>query len=197
MNKQIVSTPLVYPVTLIEAKEQLRLNALNTAFDTLIDGFIETATSEAEKFTRRRFLNQTWDVFADKFPKEHYFQLPFGSLNSVVHFKYKDVYGVETIINPTSYIEDNIGSRLVLAYEEEWPSNVELYPVNPIEIRFSCGYLLPSEVPQAIKDAIRIKISDLFINANDTILSNMLFISRLNSFERLLWPYKVHTNVNF
>lgn len=196
MYLQIVTVPTLMPITLTETKQQLRINPLNTVFDSMINGYIVTATREAEKFMRRKLLSQTWSMFFDKFPCSDYFiNIPFGGLNTIISFSYKNETGAVTIVNPATYIEDVIGNRLVLAYEEDWP-DVELYPSNPIEIRFECGYLLPSLVPQEIKDAIKIKVSDLFINSNDVILSNMLFISRLNSFERLLWPHKVHTRVN-
>ena len=78
---------------------------------------------------------------------------------------------------------------MVLAYGESWPSET-LYPTNAIEIIYSCGYgAYAGNVPEPIKQAIMLKLSDLFEQRESIVIGTIS--SQLKVIEALLWPYRV------
>jgi Phage gp6-like head-tail connector protein len=66
LSTQIVTPPIVEPVTLDQAKLHLRVDFDDD--DTLITALITAAREYAERRTRRAFFNQTWMRTLDFFP---------------------------------------------------------------------------------------------------------------------------------
>ena len=92
----------------------------------------------------------------------------------------------------TDYILDLVSkrARIVLPYLGSWPT-ATLYPVNPIEIEFVCGYGDdPEDVPERIRQAILIQIADYYQN-RQTINQGQP-IQRLDIYERLLNPFRTN-----
>lgn len=146
MKTVLETAPSLYPVTLAQAKSHMNIESTFTADDTYIRALIATATDKAEQFLRRRLISQTWKVYLDDWPDRDYFYLPYGALQSVTHIKYKDTDAVQTTWGTDEYIVDTESAtgRIVLAYGYTWPTTT-LYPSNPIEIQFTCGYYAGSE----------------------------------------------------
>ena len=74
----------------------------------------------------------------------------------------------------TEYIVDTnyqLG-RIVLVDGYTWP-NETLYPTNPIEIVFICGYGLAVDVPPQIKHAMKMIMSELFENREVSIIGTI------------------------
>lgn len=139
MLSRIIKTPPSYfPVSLAQAKKHLNIYHAN--HDEYIRGLIATATYKAQQVTRRRLVAQTWKVFLQQWPCGDIL-LPYGALQSVAHVKYKNQDGSETVWDSSSYIvnTDIELGRIVLAASESYPSDT-LYPTNPIEIEFTCGF---------------------------------------------------------
>lgn len=140
MEKILVVGPSAFPVSLAEAKANLNISHSND--DDLIYSLIAAATLEAEQFLRRKLVSQTWKIYLDEFPATDYIKLPFGQLRSVTAIKYTDSDGDETTWSSDDYIVDTVSEpgRIVLGYGKNWPTS-DLYPSNPIEIEFVCGFL--------------------------------------------------------
>lgn len=141
MKVQSLSLPSRYPITLAEAKKQCEIDDSDTTHDTYVGLLIAAATSEAEQFLHRQLVTQTWRLYIDYWPKCGYINIPFGRLQSVESVKYTDYAGNETTLDTGEYIVDTESEpgRIVLGYEKVWPTDT-LYPSNPIEIEFTCGY---------------------------------------------------------
>jgi hypothetical protein len=78
---------------------------------------------------------------------------------------------------------------LILAEDESWPTE-ELYPMNPIQIEFVCGYGdLAENIPPKIIQAMLIQIADLYLNPETIIIGQT--IQKLDTVERLLYRHKV------
>jgi len=143
------TAPTAEPISLTEAKLHLRLAvdavgaAAYTAEDSELTGRIAAVREAAETETWRKLVLQVWDLYLDEWPDEEII-LPYPPLMSVEFVKYTDTAGVVTTLATTEYIVDRASEpgRIVLGYDKSWP-DVELYPVNPIQIRFKCGYLVP------------------------------------------------------
>jgi hypothetical protein len=122
----------------------------------------------AETEQWRALVLQTWDLYLDNFPGGNSILLPIPPLRAVEFVRYTDSLGV--VRDFEDYSVDTAGEpgRVVLNYGESWPS-VELGPVNPVHIRFQCGYLVPFTVtdgvvsitsnPFSVGDMVRLSVS--------------------------------------
>ena len=146
--------------------------------DTLLTSIIQAARENVEDITRRALLTQTWDYSIDAFPEGDFISLPFGNLQNSTGVEpvitYKDTDGtVTTMTVSTDYLVETNGEqcgRIVLPYGVSWPS-VTLYPSNPINIRFTCGWTAAASIPSKIKAAIKLICADLYENREGQILS--------------------------
>lgn len=137
--------PNQYPITLDEAKKQAEIDLNDLAHDKYVQAALMAATSQAEQYLHRRLVTQTWKLYLDCWPSVNYITLPFGRLQSVTSIKYTDSDGDQSTLDSGDYIVDTESEpgRVVLGYQEVWPT-VTLYPSNPIEIEFVCGYYIGS-----------------------------------------------------
>ena len=142
MKRTIVTPPVYYPLVLQQVKDHLNIDYTND--DSYLQSIIAAATERAEQVTRRRLITQTWKFFLNRWPWGDII-LPYGQLQSVTHVKYKDSDGDQTTFYDSSNTDDllidtdsELG-RAVLAVGSTYPTTT-LYPVNPIEIQFVCGY---------------------------------------------------------
>jgi len=194
MAYKIVTQPTSEPVSLEEAKKHLIVDADDTSEDTLIYGCISAARKAAESFLGRSLITQTWDLYLDSFPNADFIDIPFPPLASVTHVKYKATdYGTTATLTTwaaTNYIVDTINEpgSIRLAYGISWPTTYG--EAQDVQIRFVCGYGNASAVPQNIKQAILLKLTDLYENRGDTERS---FVTNTleQAFEALLWPDRI------
>lgn len=69
--------PAGEPVTLPEAKDQLQIT--DTVHDAYLTGLIQAAREQAENFTSRALLQQTFTMYLDSFPGYEGYGLPSSS----------------------------------------------------------------------------------------------------------------------
>src|SRR5450432_184420 len=66
LSYNLITPPVAEPVTVMMAKRQCRVDFPD---DDILLGFYVTAAREyAEKYTRRAFFTQTWELALDHFP---------------------------------------------------------------------------------------------------------------------------------
>lgn len=150
------------------------VNEASTAEDDLLTALIQTAREYVEHVTRRALITQTWDYYLNGWPSGDAIILPFGNLQSITSLSYKDTDGTETtLVENTDYLvetnSDGFG-RIVLPYGESWPSD-DLYPSNPIKIRFVCGWTAASSIPSIIKTAVKMIVADMYENREGQIIN--------------------------
>jgi uncharacterized phiE125 gp8 family phage protein len=187
--QSLVLGPTETPVTLAEAKAQLRIEWVKD--DTEITQKINAATLWAEQYLQRKLVTQTWKMFLDSWPAE--IKILFGDLQSVTHVKYTDSDEAQSTLSSADYLvdTDSVPGRIVLKTNETWPTDT-LSPKNPIEIQFVTGYGTASAVPQDIKDAILIKISDIYTYRENYVLNNKMNVEQLpQGTEALLYNHRV------
>ena len=149
MKTVLVTGPALNPVSLVEVKAHLNLQTTFSTDDVLLNTQILAAVEFAEGVTFRRLVTQTWQLYLDRWAgvdTNRYFiggfYLPFGQLQSVTHIKYTDTDEDETTWTAATYYDVdtyNEPGRVVLAYNQSFPT-ASLYPTNPIEIQFVCGW---------------------------------------------------------
>lgn len=140
----LVTAPTEEPITLAEAKLQLRIvddSPSTNPEDTLITAMIVAARRACERHKEEGFVTQTWDLFLDKFPayertvqpdRCRWIEIPKGPLQYVESLTYKDSSGtlqVVSFIDPSGtvlyetdeYIVDRARKRLCLKNGISWP----------------------------------------------------------------------------
>lgn len=169
-------------------------NAPLISEDTLLQSLIVVARKEVEAITNRALITQTWDLFLDRFTYCNHIDIPLGNLQTITHVKYKDCDAVETALTSTTdYIVDTGTAdqcgAVVLAYNASWPS-FTAYPLDPVSIRFTCGYgATAASVPEPLRHAIKIIVADLYENRESNIIGPQM--NALKTVERLLGSYRL------
>ena len=152
LQVKVVTAPAIEPITLTEAKLHCKVD-LSTD-DDLITALIVAAREEIERRTWRALITQTLELVLSAWPYGDRIELPRAPLQSITSIKYKDKDGNETTWSSANYLAgaDSVPGVLALAWNASWPS-VDLYPIEPIRIRFVAGYGLAVAVPQSLKQA--------------------------------------------
>jgi len=147
--------------------------------DSMLLEDLKTSRRDVENDTGRKIITQTWDYYPSRWPDSRDYEndrikIPYGNLQSVTSVKWKDTAGTETtLVENTDYLVELNGTEcgyIVLPYQESWP-DTELYPSNPITIRFVCGYgATGSDVPENIKRAIKSRAVNYYMNRGDDVV---------------------------
>ena len=174
MNLVLNTGPTVEPITLDEAKAQLRVVEAATEEDTYIERLIRAARDECEKRSLHALLTQTWELYLDEFPGESYIELPKPPLSSITSITYTTEDGnpdsPTTLATSVYYADTNrIPGRVVLKPDQEWPSD-SLYPSGAVCITFVCGYTAAKDIPEAARQWMFLQISDWFENREPVLM---------------------------
>jgi uncharacterized phiE125 gp8 family phage protein len=148
-------------------------NAATIADEDLLSALITAAREQVEATTRRALLTQTWVMAMDSWPAGDAIRIPFGNLQTIDSFTWKDSEGTETTLTEnTDYLVEENGEacgRVVLPYGETWPGG-DLYPSNPIEITFTCGWTAAADVPATIRAAVKMILADLWEQRGEPVV---------------------------
>jgi uncharacterized phiE125 gp8 family phage protein len=160
----VVTAPTAEPVTVSEVKANARIDIDDD--DTLIARKIIAARELAEVYIKRSFVTQTLRLTLDQMPG-WMFYLPRPPLVSVTSVKYVDLNGTQQTISSGNYIVDTYShpGRITPAYNVDWPSARE--QINAIEVVYVAGYGAASAVPQSIKEAIALTVTQYYENRGD------------------------------
>lgn len=196
MRITTTTAPAVEPVTLTEAKIHLGLATTEAAAaaytnqDALLNRLIATARTQAEQETGRAFITQTKTYYLDKWPDETFIRLPYPTLQSAtVTYRLEDDDDYDNTLTTADVDIVSEPGRVVLQPNESWPSDT-LYTDSPIKIVYVCGYGLAADVPEGIKSAILLKISDLYENRGEVVVG--VSVSKIaDAVDSLLRQYRV------
>lgn len=161
MALKLITAPASEPITLSEAKSQLRVDWNDEDAD--INGYILAAREYCEGIQNRALITQTWDLWMDSWPSKDRFNVPLPPLQSVASVKYYRTDNAEYTMAASDYFADDKSEpgRLVLAYGKSWPSTT-LRPVNGVVVRFTAGYGLAASVPQKVKQAMLLLVTLMY-----------------------------------
>tara|TARA_R110000868_G_scaffold29889_25_gene111156 strand:+ start:3717 stop:4304 length:588 start_codon:yes stop_codon:yes gene_type:complete len=184
------TAPAAEPLSTAEAKAHLRVDVADD--DDLIDRIIGAARRQAETFTGRALIGQTWDLDLDCFPGWT-IDVPKPPLQSVSQIEYLDADGVSQVLSSSLYRVDarRQPGRITPAYGEVWP--VTRGTTNAVTVRFVAGYgAAGSDVPEDIRQAMLLIVGDLYEHREETITGTI--VGRIpRSASALLHPYKVYS----
>jgi uncharacterized phiE125 gp8 family phage protein len=196
MSSILVSAPATEPISLADAKEHLNVDFDDD--DTLITAFLKAARQNAEQFTGRAFVDQTWDIFLDEFPTGDYLDIDLrpAPVIEVVSVAYGESYG--TTFASSGYIVDQAKWRLGLVVGGAWPTVTKV--ANAVRVRIRAGYIdndmsPPSgELPYDIRAAILLTLGTLYAN-RETIVIGQTATMLPFAAEQLLRPHRIHTGM--
>lgn len=193
MTPWLVTAPTVEPIDLADAKRQCHLSDDLTDQDAQISAYISAAREWAEVYTGRALLTQTWDLKFDAFPDV--ICLPKPPIASVTSVSYIDTNGTTQTLSSSLYTTDlptgpyAPPGRIVPVYGSTWPSTRDV--PNAVTVRVVCGYGSdPALVPDAIKQAIRVKVATMF-GAREGLVVGTIASPIPSADDLLLWPFKV------
>lgn len=202
MALKLTVAPENYPVTLEEAKAHLRLGD-STDEDPIVEALIAAATEQAEIFTARRFVEQTWKLYGDTFSQlttcgSAAIQIPYPPLVEIDSVKYYDTQGtLRTLVEDTDYQVETFSepARISPMPGTVWPST-EANKLNAVEISFICGYVdddVDTEnrllIPYSIRAAILLILAHLFEHRQEFVVGSIIAKIPMTS-EWLLYPYR-------
>lgn len=183
----VLLTPPASPlVTLAEAMLHLRVDGAEES--TLIEGLVAAATAQAEAYTRRRFVAQSWRLTLDRFPASA-IVVPFPPLATVEAVRYVDADFALQVLDPAAYVVRpyETPGEIVPARGITWPSAVA--EPDAVQVEFTCGYGAPDAVPEAIRRAVLLLVGTLYANRETVAPVAMQPIPQ--TAEWLLGPYRV------
>jgi len=169
-----VQGPAAEPITLAEAK--LHLRETETAQDALILALIVAARRYAENYTRRCFVERTFELTMDAWPWDGVIKVPMPPLQSVTWIKYIDFAGVLQTIDPLEYVVDlySAPARIRPAYLETWPDLRG--DMNGVQVRFVAGYYggspadFQTGIPDTLKAWLKVRVADLYEHRESLVI---------------------------
>jgi hypothetical protein len=176
-----VTAPAVEPVTLADAKAQLRIELAFTNDDSLITDLIIAAREACETEVRQTFISTQWRLHIDGFPfgggyfnrtvrqmgegpmwlpqqGGGVFELPKGPLISVQSITYADTNNTAQTVNPSLYrAQTGLPGRVQPVFGQVWPIAAPI--IDSIQILYTAGYgvdgtFAPACVRLAIKQLL-------------------------------------------
>ena len=187
-TKQYIRVVAKVLVAACEFGVDVIVNAATTAEDVDLADLIIDGRAYVEAVTRRALLTQTWDYYLQEWPTGNEIALPFGNLQSVTSVSWKDTDGTETTLAVTTdYLVETNGQQcgcVMLPFSGSWPYG-DLYPVNPIKVRFICGWTTADLVPKNIKRAVKFASENAYYHGDRSGILNQVIDNLLASWR--LW----------
>lgn len=161
---RIVTPPASYPVSLAEAKAQLRIDSGDTGNDTIITALIPAATKFCQSLVQRVFVAQTLEWVLPRW--RDCLELPIAPVlaSQVTSIKYVPwTTQAQAMLDPSAYVVQTRGEtcRIVPAFGSFWPLLFARSP-EPVVIRFDAGYEDPAELPGNVKVAVLLMLRHLY-----------------------------------
>lgn len=164
MITKLITAPAVRPVSQIEMDEHLRGDTTAAGHTLYVEGLIKSAVSQVENLTGRALITQTWAAVFNSWPEMVARALPYGRLQSVSSIQYRDEVGSDHTVSTGDYLVAGAGTdegRVVIPSDGGF-GYPDLYEVDPIVVTFVCGYGGPADVPEQIKTAIKLLVSEVY-----------------------------------
>lgn len=166
MPYRVTIPPATEPITLAEAKAQLRVLDGVLTEDALISAYIAAARDYAESVTGRVLITQTIEEYYDQWA--YVFCLSKSPISAITKVEYiADGTTTYVVWDSSNYAIDllNVPARAI-----KLPSGVfqtlAILP-NPVKITYVAGGTA-NEIPSSIKQAIMLLISDYYENRQDS-----------------------------
>jgi uncharacterized phiE125 gp8 family phage protein len=172
-------------ITVAELKDYLRVDS--NADDTMLEAFINAATSQIEARLNRPLRNQRWFYFID------YADLTTGLINinkapvsAVSSIQYYDGTNTLQTLSSSNYFV-SLSSNPCKIKVMQLPNIYNR--LDAVKITFTAGYSSVSNIPKDIKQALKFMCGHWYENRQDAITGTMTSDMPMSS-QFLLEPYR-------
>lgn len=185
MPVTLKTAPTSEPLTVSDVKAHANIDT--TDDDALLTTYIIAAREHVEDKINRTLITQTWDYYLDRF--HNVMEMPKAPLQSVSAITYVDTDGATQTLSTSIYTVDSDSDpgRVVLAYNQSWPS--VRADINVVKITFISGYGNAAAVAQAIKHAMLLLVSHWYESRESASQINLTNIP--SGVDSLLSPYRI------
>jgi len=158
----VTADSTVEPVTVNELKFWARIDGDDE--DDVLAGIIKTARKNVEDFIRQSLIEKTIEMSLDSWDHSIY-ELPLSPVISITSVTTLDESDTATIYASSNYyLAAGVPARLVIKQDSENPLNTDR-GIGGYKITYKAGYgETADEVPQAIKDAIKVWATYVYEN---------------------------------
>ena len=184
---KVVTPATSNPITLTEAKTHLKVDT--TADDTFITNLIKSATSSAQEYTNRFFIQTTIQQVGDKW--EDISNLLKSPVASVTNIKYVSTDGILTTLNSSVYFLDDVNkpARIGLKPNQSYPEIIDR--LNAVQVNYVVGLAAgPDEVDEGIRQALLLTIGNWYQNRQAVVTGTIATELPMNA-KFLLNQYKI------
>lgn len=172
MGFQIVTPPIVEPITLAEAKAQCRIDI--TDDDTLLIGYIKAAREWCELRDWRAYLTQTLAYWLDVWPDTRFITLPRPPLQTVSKVEYYDAANVKYTLSSSLWYQTAATQpgKVQLKTNCYWPTT-RLREAEAICVTYTAGWSSPANMPERIRQAIKMIIGHWYENREAVLVGTI------------------------
>ena len=184
---KVVTPATSNPITLTEAKTHLKVDT--TADDTFITNLIKSATSSAQEYTNRFFIQTTIQQVGDKW--EDISNLFKSPVLSVTNIKYIDPDGTLQTLNTDIYFVDDVNkpARIGLKPNKSFPEIIDR--LNAVQVNYVVGIAAGAdEVDEGIRQALLLTIGNWYQNRQAVVTGTIATELPMNA-KFLLDQYKI------
>lgn len=146
--------PAEEPISLDDAKAFARIDT--SADDFLVQALIVSARMHIEALTRRLMVTQGWTFVADGVPAGGHLTLPAVPVQGISEVRCFDADNVMSVLDPSRWSADLTASPVRIRVHGALPS---LRAMAGLHVVFTAGYGAPADVPEALRQAIRILVA--------------------------------------
>lgn len=191
--------PIDEPVTLDQAKQQVRRTEVNTDDSFIKETLIPAARERFEQATQRQGITATWDYKLDRFPGlTGRIVIPRPPLQKVVSVTYVDEDGDTQTLSTSRYtVHAPAGPRaqrgwIEPVYDDEWPET--RCQSNAVTVRFVAGYGdTPDTVPPRLRLAMLQDIGTLYEHREDIVIGQGYALTEFPGGSRAIYrSFKSH-----
>lgn len=182
----LVTPPAMAPVSHADVRTALGISGTSED-DAELTRLIDVAVTHFDAWTGilggRCLITQTWKQEFDCFARE--MRLPMIPVSEITHVKYDDAENVERTVDAENYTlrTDECGSFVKFKSTYSFPS---LYTEEPaVRITYAVGYANAAAVPEALRQAIILKVGLLRMEQKTNPLLRSESIDGLGS-----WSYR-------
>ncbi len=194
-----ITEPTTQCVAVYEVKEFMKFQG-TTSEDILIHSLIKSAENYAENFCKRSIMRQQWEIRIDDFPGiNDEIELPMGPLSTaatdvVINYIEDSTVGNTTAIASTALTVDFYSEPGILypSYDNYWPTPRGDH--NSVRITYYTGVSNAVNVPEAIKNWVKLRVTAQFENRESIMIGSGNFLTELpySFVDGLLDPYILH-----
>ena len=174
MRTVVTVAPTVEPITLLEAKAQLRIEAAFVTDDDYINSLISAARGRCESYCNQYFTAQTIAIDYDGFIPV-VLELPYPNL-TVTSIVYTDNdYNLQTVA-PADYDVDSISNKVYFNSA-----------IQSISFKVTCTTTVPIDI-SGVEHSIKLIITDLYDIRSESVVG--VSLADNPAVKALLYPFR-------